>query len=383
MIDEKQLLDLTTKLISFKSVSPDQAGCIDYLEKLLTDIGFKVTRLDQNATSNFIAEIGETGPLLAFAGHIDVVPPGDLTKWKFDPYALTEHDGELYGRGIGDMKGGVAAFIIAALTFIKSYPLNNSRIALLITSDEEVGGADGTPLMVNYLKQKNQMVDYCILGEPSSALTLGDTLKVGRRGSLTGYLEIHGQQGHIAYPDLCINPIHMFSEALTELTTTKWDDGNEFFPPTSLQFANINSGLGVTNVIPNNLSANFNIRYNNLQTAEGLKKQILMILDKHKVNHTIKWENSAKPFYKQPGKLVNLISETMQEQLQIKPKLKTDGGTSDGRFLVDVCHELVEFGPTNKYIHQINERISTKELYNLANIYYSILYKIFNVEKNC
>jgi len=383
MIDEKKLLELACKLISFKSVSPDQAGCIDYLQKLLTDIGFRVTRLDRNHTTNFIAEIGETGPILAFAGHIDVVPIGDLSKWKFDPYTLTAHDGELYGRGIGDMKGGVAAFIIAAQEFLAHTTLKTGRIALLITSDEEIGGPDGTPLMIDYLNQKNQIIDYCILGEPSSALTLGDTLKVGRRGSLTGYLEIQGQQGHIAYPDLCINPIHMFSEALAELSITKWDNGNEFFPPTSLQFANINSGLGVTNVIPNTLSANFNIRYNDLQTTDGLKHKIVTILDKHKVIYNIRFENSAKPFYKKPGTLVNITIDTIKKYLQITPKLKTDGGTSDGRFLVEICKELVEFGPTNKYIHQINERISTKELYNLANIYHSILYKIFNVEKNC
>lgn len=382
MIDNNDLLALVTKLIEFKSVSPNQNGCIDYLEQLLITIGFRVTRIDRNDTSNLLAEIGNSGPSFTFAGHIDVVPPGDLNKWLFDPYTLTEHNEEIYGRGIADMKGSIAAFIIAVKNFLNANNFTNGQISLIITSDEESSARDGTTIVVDYLKQKQQRINYCVLGEPSSIENLGDTIKIGRRGSLTGYLEIIAIQGHIAYPELCINPIHSFSHALVELVNTQWDNGNDFFPPTSLQFANINSGIGVTNVIPGKLCTNFNIRYNNLQIAERLKEKVLTILDKHKLVYEIKWDNSAKPFYKEPNNLVNLISESIQQHMGITPQLKTDGGTSDGRFLADICDQMVELGTTNRYIHQINERISTKELYNLANIYYSILYKIFNGKKN-
>lgn len=379
MLDKKKLYDLTSELISFKSISPNQAGCIDYLQQILTDIGFTITRLDKNNTTNLIAKIGTTGPIFAYAGHIDVVPSGDLSKWSFDPFTLSQTNNELYGRGIADMKGSVSAFIIAVEQFIQNdFTQENGQIALLITSDEESSAVDGTPLIVEHLKSEGITIDYCLVGEPSCAELLGDTIKVGRRGSLTGYIEVQGKQGHIAYPESCINPIHTFTPALNELISIKWDNGNDIFPPTGLQFANINCGLGVTNVIANTLTANFNFRYNSLHNAHDLKQKVVAILDKYAVNYTVEWANSANPFYTKPGKLLQVITDSIEQQLNLIPQQKTDGGTSDGRFLIEVCTEIVEFGLSNKYIHQIDERIKAEDLYNLANTYYLILNKIFN-----
>ncbi|MCC2625239.1 MAG: succinyl-diaminopimelate desuccinylase [Burkholderiales bacterium] len=379
MPDQKKIFELTKKLISFKSISPDQAGCIDYLETVLSEIGFTITRLDRNDTSNIIAMIGNNGPLFAYAGHIDVVPSGDLNKWTFDPYTLSSANGELYGRGIADMKGGIAAFIGAVAKYIQTdFNPSKARIALLITSDEESSAVDGTPVMVEHLKAQDIIIDYCLIGEPSAKDNLGDIIKIGRRGSLTGYIEVFGKQGHIAYPQTCINPIHTFAPALNELITVAWDNGNDMFPPTSLQVVNINSGLGVANVIPNSLTANFNFRYNNLHNAQDLEQKVAVILDKYNVQYAIKWVYSAKPFYTKPGKLLQVINQSIKQQLNLTPQQKTDGGTSDGRFLIDISHEIIEFGLSNKYIHQIDERIKTEDLYNLANTYYLILNKIFN-----
>jgi succinyl-diaminopimelate desuccinylase len=379
MPDQKKIFELTKKLIGFKSISPDQAGCIDYLEMVLNEIGFTITRLDRNETTNIVAIIGNSGPLFAYAGHIDVVPSGDLSKWTFDPFTLSSTDNELYGRGIADMKGSVAAFIGAAAKYIQTdFNPAKARIALLITSDEESSAVDGTPVIVEYLKAQDMPIDYCLIGEPSAQDHLGDTIKIGRRGSLTGYIEVFGKQGHIAYPQKCINPIHTFTPALNELITVTWDNGNDMFPPTSLQVVNINSGLGVANVIPNCLTANFNFRYNNQHSANDLEQKVAVILDKHNVQYAIKWVYSAKPFYTKPGKLLKVINESIKQQLNLTPQQKTDGGTSDGRFLIDISQEIIEFGLSNKYIHQIDERIKTEDLYNLANTYYLILNKIFN-----
>lgn len=378
MIDRQKLYELTSKLISFRSVSPNQAGCIDYLQQILSELGFSVKRLDRNNTSNLIATIGNSGPIFAYAGHIDVVPAGDIGKWTFDPYTLTDRNNELFGRGIADMKGSVAAFIAAIDNFLKNNPSHSGQIALLITSDEESSAVDGTTVIVEYLKAQNIMIDYCLLGEPSSFNLLGDTVKVGRRGSLTGYIEVQGRQGHIAYPELCINPIHIFAPVLCELIATKWDNGNDIFPPTGLQIANINSGLGVTNVIANTLTANFNFRYNNLHSANDLEQKVVAILDRHNINYDIKWVNSARPFCAESGKLLQVITASIKQQLNLTPQQKTDGGTSDGRFLIEICREIVEFGLSNKYIHQVDERIRTEDLYNLANTYALILNKIFN-----
>jgi succinyl-diaminopimelate desuccinylase len=378
MIDKLELYELTKTLINFPSISPKQAGCIDYLEQILIKLGFNTKRLDKNDTSNLVAIMGDTGSIFAFAGHIDVVPTGDISKWDFDPFSLNEKNQELYGRGIADMKGSIAAFIVAVIKFLKINPKPPGKIALLITSDEESSAVDGTPVIVEYLKNNNIQIDYCLLGEPSSVDLLGDTIKIGRRGSLSAYLNVEGKQGHIAYPQLCINPIHVFTPALSELINTQWDSGNEIFPPTNLQIANINAGLGVTNVIANNLTSNFNFRYNNLHSADELKQQVITILDKHKLTYNITWVNSAKPFYTKLGRLLDVTVSSIEQQLGLTPQQKTDGGTSDGRFLVEVCTEIIEFGLSNKYIHQINERIKTDDLSSLADTYNLILNKIFN-----
>ena len=373
-----QLLELSQKLVSFKSVSPDQAGTIDYIEEYLSELGFVFTRLDRNGTSNLIARLGNCAPIFAFAGHIDVVPAGDLSLWNSDPYTLTSRDGYLYGRGIADMKGSVAGFLFAVKEFILHQATFKGSIMLLITSDEEAAATDGTILMVEHLKEQGVEIDYCLIGEPSSVEKLGDVLKVGRRGSLSGHLEIIGKQGHIAYPDLCANPIHLFAKAMHHLTHTQWDTGTDYFPATSFQFANLNSGLGVDNVIPGNLLASFNFRYNNLHTASTLSEKVIAILEQNKLIYNIKWKNSAKPFHTQPGRLVTVVKHSIESKLGISAQLKTDGGTSDGRFLVEICKELLEFGLSNKYIHQINENIQQSDLYDLADTYNIILNKIFN-----
>lgn len=378
MQQQPELLELTKKLISFKSISPLQAGCIDYIEQYLKELWFETTRLDRNDTSNLIARFGKESPIFAYAGHIDVVPTGDSNKWTYDPFTLSENNNRLFGRGIGDMKGSVAAFIFALKQYMAKAKSVNGSIMLLITSDEEAAATDGTIVMVEYLKKNNITLDYCLLGEPTSVDKLGDVIKVGRRGSLTGHLEIIGQQGHIAYPDLCQNPIHLFANALKDLTATKWDDGNEFFPATSFQFANLNSGLGVDNVIPGSLFASFNFRFNNLHTADELCKKVEDILKSHNLKYKIKWKNSALPFFTTPGRLIKVVVDTISTNLNVKPELKTDGGTSDGRFLVEVCNELLEFGLSNKFIHQINENIAKDDLFAISETYLIILNKIFN-----
>lgn len=375
---QNELFQLAATLTNFKSISPNQAGGIDFIEQYLTKLGFTTTRVDQNSTSNLIARLGNSAPIFAYAGHIDVVPPGDISKWEFNPFTLTAHNGKLYGRGIGDMKGSVASFMLAVKQFLAEKTAEcKGSIMLLITSDEEAAATDGTTVMVEHLKQNNTTIDYCLLGEPTSVDNLGDVIKIGRRGSLTGYLEIFGQQGHIAYPDLCNNPIHIFAPVLTELTQTIWDRGNNHFPPTSFQFANLNSGLGVDNVIPDSLYTNFNFRYNNLQSVESLQAQTLAILDKYKLKYNIKWKNSAKPFYTAPGQLTAVVTQSIEQEIGVTPQLKTDGGTSDGRFLIDICSELLEFGLSNKYIHQINENIKQDDLFILFKTYKTILHKLF------
>ncbi|MBP9743083.1 MAG: succinyl-diaminopimelate desuccinylase [Burkholderiales bacterium] len=375
---QNELFQLAATLTSFKSISPHQAGGIDFIQQYLINLGFITTRLDQNGTSNLIARLGNKAPIFAYAGHIDVVPPGDVSKWEFDPFTLTPHNGKLYGRGIGDMKGSVASFMLAIKQFLAEKTSECSgSIMLLITSDEEAAATDGTVVMVEHLKQNNTIIDYCLLGEPTSVDNLGDVIKIGRRGSLTGHLEIIGQQGHIAYPDLCHNPIHLFVPALAELTQTIWDTGNNHFPPTSFQFANLNSGLGVDNVIPGSLYASFNFRYNNLHNAEDLQTQTVAILDKYKLKYNIKWKNSAKPFYTKPGQLIKTVTQSIESEIQLTPQLKTDGGTSDGRFLIDICSELLEFGLSNKHIHQINENVNQDDLFVLFKTYKTILHKLF------
>lgn len=378
-MNNEEIFNLASKLISFNSFSPSQAGCLDFIESYLKNLKFKTVRLDKNDTSNLIAFIGNKNkPLFAFAGHVDIVPTGDFKKWICNPFQLTKKNEKLIGRGISDMKGAIASFLVATKKFINTFPIENYNIAILLTSDEEGDAIDGTKEIVHYLKNNNIKIKYCILGEPSSENSLGDTIKNGRRGSISADIDIHGKQGHIAYPDNCINPIHKFAPILNKLIQLEWDKGNDVFPPTSLQFANINSGLGVDNVVPGQLFASLNIRYNNLHTSETIKKQIIDILNEYNVNYLISWKDNAKPFVTKKGALIDNLIHSINEQANLKPLLKTDGGTSDGRFLIDVCDELVEFGHINKSIHQINEFIKIDDLEKLMNIYYQVLNKIFN-----
>lgn len=371
-------LEILRDLIAFKSVTPDDAGSLDYIADFVKKLGGKSIRVDRNQTTNLISEIGNGNKIFAFAGHVDVVPTGDVSLWKSgNPFEVHQDGDILIGRGVADMKGSIAAFMVALAEFVKSASFDDYKIMLLITSDEEGDATDGTPLIVEYLKNNNIRIDNCVIGEPSCTDKLGDVIKVGRRGSLTGNLTILGKQGHIAYPHLCENPIHTFAPALAEISQIKWDNGNQYFPPTSLQFANINSGLGVSNVIPGKLTCNFNFRYNTEHTHNNLQQAIVKILDQHNLKYELTWSHSAKPFMAKVGLLVDNLHKAINNVCGITPENKTDGGTSDGRFLIDCCDEMLEFGLRNNNIHQINESIQVQELTDLTKIYFKLLQLVF------
>ena len=379
VIEDNRLIQVLADLVAFESVTPNSAGSLEYIESFVTKFGAECTYVNRNQTSNLIVTIGNGDKILAFAGHVDVVPPGDPAKWiNANPYQL-HIDGDLIiGRGVADMKGAIAAFLLALEKFVANNDLSQYKIMLLLTSDEEGSAHDGTILMVDYLKQNQIQLNYCVVGEPSCVDVIGDTIKVGRRGSLTGNLVINGKQGHIAYPHLCDNPIHSFAPAMSELTSKVWDNGNEFFPASSLQFANINSGLGVTNVIPGQLSTNFNFRYNTNHSVESLKQEVVAVLDKYKLNYDLSWQHSANPFLTKVGSLIELSRQAISEVCGVNVACKTDGGTSDGRFLIEVSDEIIELGLRNASIHQLNEATSASDLTKLASIYSILLCKIFN-----
>ncbi len=375
----QNLMEITKKLISFKSITPKDDGAFNYIKSILKEYNFNTIDINNNDTKNIFAYLGElSNPIIAFAGHIDVVPIGDINSWNHDPFNLTEENEYLYGRGIADMKGSIACFLSIIPQIINHYNINKFCIALILTSDEEGSAINGTIKVVEYLKQNNIQLKYCIIGEPSSINQIGDVIRIGRRGSLTGELEIIGKQGHIAYPHLAKNPMHLFSSTMAKLCEIIWDKGNEYFPATSFQFTNISSGIGVDNVIPNNLIVRFNFRYNNIWGKETLQEEIIKILNNNRLEYKIKWYNNAKPFITKIGNLVNIVENSIFEIMNFKPQLKTDGGTSDGRFLIDICDELIELGLNNSTIHQINERIVTKELFLLNKIYLKILNKILD-----
>lgn len=372
-------LSILKDLIQFKSVTPDSAGSLEYIVEYVTKLGGVVTWLNRNQTSNVLLSIGSGDRIFAFAGHVDVVPPGDNNDWlSGNPYELYESEGKLIGRGVADMKGAIAAFMAALTRFVENgRDKNNYRILLLLTSDEEGSAVDGTPVIVEYLLSEGIRLNYCLVGEPSCVDKIGDTIKVGRRGSLTGDLLIHGIQGHIAYPHLCVNPIHEFAAALSELVAIKWDAGNQYFPPTSLQFANLNSGLGVTNVIPGTLSTNFNFRYNNLHTVLDLQEKVSAVLDKYQLKYNLTWRHSAEPFLTPSGDLLSFCQKAISDICNIDTQFKTDGGTSDGRFLIKVSDEIVELGLLNASIHKVNESTSLEDLIRLSSIYEKILDEVF------
>ncbi len=355
-------LELAKALIARRSLTPDDAGCQEILIERLEKLGFQIERMRFGFVDNFWARRGSKGPLVAFAGHTDVVPSGPEESWFSPPFEPTIRDGLLYGRGAADMKTSLAAFITAIEAFVESHPDHEGSIALLITSDEEGIAVDGTVRVVDALKARGETIDYCIVGEPTSNRLVGDMIKNGRRGSLSGKLTVKGIQGHIAYPHLVKNPIHMAAPAIAELAQTVWDNGNEYFPPTSWQISNINGGTGATKVVPGTVEILFNFRFSTASTEEGLKERVHGILDRHNLTYDLEWELSGKPYLTPKGNLVEAISQAIRKSYGITPELSTSGGTSDGRFIADICPQVIEFGPLNATIHKLNECVGVADI---------------------
>ena len=368
-----QTLELTKDLISRRSVTPADEGCQAVMTERLAALGFKIEALRYGNVENFWATRGTAGPLFCFAGHTDVVPTGPLEEWRTDPFVPTVRDGILYGRGAADMKSGLAAMITATEEFVRAHPQHKGRIAFLITSDEEGPSVDGTKRVAEALAARNERIDWCVVGEPSSEEKIGDTIKVGRRGSFSGRLTVHGVQGHVAYPQLAENPVHTLAPALAELTSRVWDQGTEHFQPTTFQVSNLNAGTGAPNVIPGELKARFNLRYSPVQTQEGLKEIVEGILRKHRVRYTLEWYVSGEPFYTPPGTLSNAVSAAVEEVAGLRPKLSTGGGTSDGRFIAPLGAQVVELGVLNASIHKVNESVRVADIDALHRMYLGTL----------
>jgi succinyl-diaminopimelate desuccinylase len=366
-------LALAQALIACRSLTPFDAGCQEILINRLEKIGFNIERIRCGDVDHLWARRGTGAPLICFAGHTDVVPTGPLEKWNSDPFKPVIREGRLYGRGAADMKGSVAAFITAIEAFVAEHSNPHGSIALLITSDEEGIAVDGTVRVVEALKARNELIDYCIVGEPTSVDKLGDMIKNGRRGSLSGTLTVKGIQGHIAYPHLAKNPIHLAAPAIAELASTKWDEGNEYFPPTTWQISNINGGTGATNVIPSEVTLLFNFRFSTASTVESLQTRVHEILDRHHLDYDLLWEDSGKPYLTPKGSLVDAVRTAISNVTGIQPELSTSGGTSDGRFIADICPQVVELGPHNATIHKINEYVEVDDLDKLPEIYRRIL----------
>lgn len=368
-------LALTEQLIARRSVTPDDAGCQALIGKRLAPLGFECETLDFGpadfrVTNLWAVRRGRPGSkLLVFAGHTDVVPTGPLAQWTSDPFVPTHRDGKLFGRGAADMKTSIAAMVVAIEEFIAQHGDRCGGIALLITSDEEGPSVDGTVKVCEALKARGEKLDYCIVGEPTSVNTLGDMIKNGRRGSLSGKLTVKGVQGHIAYPQLARNPIHLAAPALAELAAIEWDRGNEYFPPTSWQMSNIHAGTGASNVIPGELVVDFNFRFSTEQTVDTLKARVNAVLDKHGLDHNIAWSLSGEPFITPRGALVESLQNAIRSETGVETELSTTGGTSDGRFISKICEQVVEFGPLNATIHKIDEHVQVADLEPLKNIY--------------
>ena len=361
--------DLACELISRPSLTPEDRGCLDLIAARLAPLGFRFERVDTDGVCNLWARRGENGPLLAFAGHTDVVPTGPLEAWDSPPFEPTVRGDELFGRGAADMKTSLAAFVTAIDRFVAAHPDHAGSIALLLTSDEEGVATHGTVKVVEALAARGERLDYCIVGEPTSVKTLGDTIKNGRRGSLSGTLRVKGMQGHVAYPQLARNPIHELAPALAELTAIRWDDGNEFFPPTTWQVSNIHAGTGANNVIPGVCEVLFNFRFASVSTADDLKRRTHEVLDRHGLDYELDWHLSGKPFLTGRGQLVAALSAAIRDTVGVDTELSTSGGTSDGRFIADICAEVVEFGPVNATIHKVNECVALDAIEPLSVIY--------------
>ena len=366
-------VELARELIGRRSVTPEDGGCQAFLAARLAKAGFACEAMNFGAVSNLWAKRGAARPLLCFAGHTDVVPTGPLSEWQSDPFVPTLRDGKLYGRGAADMKSSIAAFVAAAESFLKERPHHSGSIALLLTSDEEGPAVDGTVRVVEALKRRGESMDYCIVGEPTSVDSLGDTLKNGRRGSLSGRLTVRGVQGHVAYPHLARNPVHQLAPALAELAKTQWDRGNESFPPTTWQVSNIHAGTGVGNVIPGSVEVDFNFRFSTESTDTSLTQRVESILKKHGLDYSLAWVLGAKPFLSAQGKLAQTVTEICKRHTGVNAELSTTGGTSDARFIIEISPEVLEIGPVNASIHKLNEHIEVAALEQLSKIYLDVL----------
>ena len=362
-------LALTEELISLHSVTPADGGCQLKMAERLSPLGFQCETIASGDVTNLWARRGNAQPLLVFAGHTDVVPTGPLERWSSDPFIPTHRDGRLYGRGAADMKTSLAAMVVAVEEFVAAHPNHKGSIGFLITSDEEGPAIDGTVIVCNQLKARGEQLDYCIVGEPTSVKQIGDMIKNGRRGTMSGKLVVKGVQGHIAYPHLAKNPIHLAAPVLAELVSIEWDKGNDYYLPTSWQMSNIHSGTGASNVIPGECVIDFNFRFSTASTVEGLQQRVHQVLDKHGLEYELKWTVGGLPFLTPRGELSNALSSAIKTETGLDTELSTTGGTSDGRFIAQICPQVIEFGPTNATIHKIDEHIWVSEIEPLKNIY--------------
>ena len=377
-MNNENVVEILSKLISCKSLTPEDDGCQIYIADYLEKLGFEIQIKKNDDVINLIARYGKDSPVFAYAGHTDVVPTGDLDKWKSNPFELTEIDEKLYGRGTSDMKGSVACILVSIKDFINSNKDFQGSIIVILTSDEEGPAQNGIKKLVNDGDLTKHNIDMCLIGEPSSKKILGDTIKNGRRGSLSGKITVQGVQGHVAYPHNAMNPIHAFSSTLKDLVNKEYDKGNEYFPPTSFQISNLNSGVGASNIIPGQLDMDFNFRYSTETTCEELMKSITEIMDASNLKYTIDWHHSGDPYLTEKKELLNSCVKATKDILGIMPNISTDGGTSDGRFIAKICDQVIEFGLINESIHKINEYTTENDLKNTTKVYTQILKNVFS-----
>lgn len=371
-------IELAQALIRRPSVTPEDAGCMDLIVERLAPLGFRAEFMDFGEVRNLWLRYGETGPLYCYAGHTDVVPTGPETEWRHPPFDAVIEDGRLYGRGAADMKGSIASFVVAVEGLFREGWRPQGSIALLLTSDEEGPAVNGTVKVVETLQARNEHIDWCLVGEPSSSQQVGDVIKNGRRGSLGARLVVHGRQGHVAYPQLADNPIHRFAPAMAELVATEWDQGNDFFPPTTFQISNIHAGTGATNVIPGSLDVLFNFRFSTETTDSELRRKVESILDRHDLNYEVEWSLSGQPFLTPAGELVEAARAAIAEVTGIDTELSTSGGTSDGRFIAPTGAQVLELGPLNATIHQVDEHVAVDELVTLTEIHRRMLQRLLS-----
>jgi succinyl-diaminopimelate desuccinylase len=369
MIRTSRTQELAAELIALDSITPQDKGCQQRLAELLAPLGFVCESIVSNGVTNLWARKGLESPVFVFAGHTDVVPTGPVQQWTSEPFIPTVREGKLYGRGAADMKTSIAAMVIACEEFVAAHPDHHGSIAFLITSDEEGPAVDGTVVVCDLLEERGVTLDYCLVGEPTSNHILGDMIKNGRRGSLSGHLVIKGVQGHIAYPHLARNPIHQAAPALAELAAEVWDEGNEYYAPTTWQISNVHSGTGATNVIPGHMTVDFNFRFSTASTAEGLEARVHAILDSHRLEYALEWTLSGQPFLTPKGTLSDAVCSAIRDESGVAAELSTSGGTSDGRFIARICPQVIEFGPPNASIHKIDEHVELRFIDPLKNIY--------------